>query len=133
LDNQLAEYKDGLMVISAIVYIFFLYFAWMWLGKNEVKHPSDEEEKRESENQSHQKSYSPKDLVDETEKKYARILELKGRVTPHEIKTNYHRLVSLYHPDKVNHLGPDLIRLAEEKTKDITEAYRYFRDKYKIV
>lgn len=40
-----------------------------------------------------------------------------------EIKAAYRIKLAEYHPDKVNHLGEDLRRLAHEKTLKITEAY----------
>jgi len=39
-------------------------------------------------------------------------------------------LVAKYHPDKVNHLAREFQDLAENKTKEINEAYQYFRNKY---
>jgi hypothetical protein len=39
------------------------------------------------------------------------------------LKTNYHKMLSEYHPDKVNNLGIELRSLAEEKTKEITTNY----------
>jgi len=43
--------------------------------------------------------------------------------TKEELRRAYLRCVSQYHPDKVATLGPDLQQLAEEKTKQIDEAY----------
>jgi len=39
------------------------------------------------------------------------------------IKRAYRKQVSLYHPDKVAQLGIELKQLAEQKTKEINEAY----------
>ena len=33
-------------------------------------------------------------------------------------------MAAKYHPDKVNHLGNDLRKLAEEKFKSVNEAYQ---------
>jgi DnaJ like chaperone protein len=41
-----------------------------------------------------------------------------------EIRNAYQRLVSQYHPDKVEALGPELKDLAIQKTQQITAAYR---------
>lgn len=41
-----------------------------------------------------------------------------------EIKQAYRRLASLYHPDRVGHLGPALRELAEEKMAEINRAYK---------
>lgn len=57
-------------------------------------------------------------------KDYYRILELKtNRVTPEEIKTAYRELAKKYHPD-VNIQN----KAAEERFKDINEAYRVLTD-----
>lgn len=39
------------------------------------------------------------------------------------IKKAYRQLASQYHPDKVAHLGPELIKFAEAKFREINEAY----------
>ncbi len=46
-----------------------------------------------------------------------------------EIKAAYRKLVSLYHPDKVAQLGPELKALAAEKTKQINLAYEALMDR----
>ncbi len=40
-----------------------------------------------------------------------------------DIKKAYRRLVSQYHPDKVSHLGPEFRELAEQRFKQIQQAY----------
>lgn len=54
-----------------------------------------------------------------------RILEVPEHAGKEEIVAAYRRLVSLYHPDKTNNLGPELQALATEKSKQINAAYRY--------
>jgi uncharacterized membrane protein YkvA (DUF1232 family) len=44
-----------------------------------------------------------------------------------EIKKAYRRLVSTYHPDKVNHMGEEFQKLAEIKFKEIQEAYHQLK------
>ena len=41
-----------------------------------------------------------------------------------ELKKGYRKMAAKYHPDKVNHLGNDLRKLAEEKFKSVNEAYQ---------
>jgi hypothetical protein len=66
------------------------------------------------------------------EKRYLSILGLKGTVSESEIKRIYRELMSRYHPDKVQHLGREFQQMAEEKTKEIQEAYDYVKQKYNI-
>ena len=57
-------------------------------------------------------------------KDYYRILELNNnKVSLHQIKENYRELAKKYHPD-VNIGNP----IAEERFKDINEAYRVLSD-----
>ena len=64
------------------------------------------------------------------EKKYAKILNLKGKVNISDIEKRYRKIIKKYHPDKVAMMGDELQDLAEEKTKEIIEAYEYFKEKY---
>jgi DnaJ like chaperone protein len=57
-----------------------------------------------------------------------KILEVSPDASDEEIKAAYKRLARLYHPDKVAHLGPDLVKTAEEKFKKINDAYRQIRN-----
>ena len=52
------------------------------------------------------------------------ILELKLNASDNELKKAYRKMAAKYHPDKVNHLGNDLKKLAEEKFKSLNEAYQ---------
>jgi hypothetical protein len=65
------------------------------------------------------------------ETKYRKILGLTKDDGIGDIKNKYREILSKYHPDKVQHLGPEFQELAETKTKEIVEAYQYFQKKYK--
>jgi hypothetical protein len=73
---------------------------------------------------------APSDEDLEKAKRYGKVLGLHGKVTIDDIKQNYRDLIAKYHPDKVQHLGEELQRVAEAKTKEINEAYEYFKKKY---
>lgn len=100
----------------------------------------DEEEEEEKENNrdegSAQEDFETPPFNDapsrETElaKRYGQILGLRGKVTIQDIKKNYKDLIAKNHPDKVQHMDEDFQRLAETKTKEINEAYAYFKNKY---
>lgn len=45
------------------------------------------------------------------------------------IKSVYRRRIAQYHPDKVSAMGPEIKEVAEQKAKEINEAYEYFRKK----
>ena len=69
---------------------------------------------------------------EDPETRYARVLGLPRNFTTSEIKERYHTLIASYHPDKVAHLSPELQRMADQKTREIVEAYEYFRVKYRL-
>jgi hypothetical protein len=70
----------------------------------------------------------------EAEKKahYGRLFGLQGTISRSEIRSKYLQSVALYHPDKVQHLGPELRDLAERKTKEINAAYDWFKRTYDL-
>jgi DnaJ like chaperone protein len=55
---------------------------------------------------------------------------LEETTTQDRIRQAYRESVSLYHPDKVSHLGAELRQLAEEKTKRFNAAFRVLQDFY---
>ena len=55
---------------------------------------------------------------------------LEESATFDQVRSAYRELVKGYHPDKVAHLGPDLRRVAEAKTKEINSAYRVLETFY---
>ena len=69
---------------------------------------------------------------EDPETRYARVLGLARNFTVPEIKERYRTLIASYHPEKVNHLGPELQQMASQKTREIIEAYEYFRVKYNV-
>ena len=52
------------------------------------------------------------------------ILEVDPSVSDTDLKKTYRNLATKYHPDKVQHLGEDFQKIAEEKFKAINEAYQ---------
>lgn len=56
-----------------------------------------------------------------------RVLGLDGSATIEEIKKRYLELSAKYHPDKVAHLGKELIDLAHRKFVEVSKAYEEVR------
>jgi hypothetical protein len=69
---------------------------------------------------------------EDPEVRYARVLGLPTAFSGPEIKQRYRTLMASYHRDKVAHLGPELRQMADQKTREIIEAYEYFRVKYNL-
>ena len=57
------------------------------------------------------------------EETYYTVLNVKETASPSEIKTAYRDLIKQVHPDTIATLAPYLRRIAEDKVKEITEAY----------
>ncbi len=72
---------------------------------------------------SHQEGATTRDTA---EQHYATLGLAKG-ADLEEIKKAYRKLSMQYHPDKVRHLGDEFRAVAEEKMKEINQAYDYFK------
>jgi DnaJ like chaperone protein len=57
------------------------------------------------------------------------VLNVGRNASQEEIKKAYRKLAGKYHPDKVAHLGDEFKKLAEERFKEIQEAYQSLKIK----
>lgn len=64
------------------------------------------------------------------EDRYYETLGLAPGAAFEQIKSAYRKLSMQYHPDKVTHLGEEFRRVAEEKMKEINEAYLFLKKKF---
>ena len=69
---------------------------------------------------------SPEDIA------FAEVLSLSieeiGKIE--DLKSIYRKRIAQYHPDKVLAMGPEIRSVAEQKAKEINEAYEHFRRKF---
>lgn len=56
------------------------------------------------------------------------ILGVDSTASLEEIKKAYRNLVNKYHPDKVAHLGDEFRQIAEQRFKEIQQAYQEIRN-----
>ena len=61
---------------------------------------------------------------------YYALLGLDDGADMSAIKKAYRQLSMKYHPDKVSHLGDEFKVVAEEKMKDLNQAYEFFKKKF---
>jgi len=71
-------------------------------------------------------------FIPETDSSY-KILEIDPSSTNEEVKKAYRRMAMKYHPDKVNHLGDDFRKSADEKFKKVNEAYEKIKKERNMV
>lgn len=65
-----------------------------------------------------------------SEEKYYAVLGLAPGASFADIKAAYRKLSMQYHPDKVGHLGDEFKKVAEEKMKEINQAYEFLKKKH---
>ena len=102
-----------IFLIRLILFALIIY----WLVKTIKKQLQSSDNQQQSNNQF--KSRTAKDPY--------QILEVSKNASPEEIKKAYKNALAQYHPDKVNHLGEDIKRVAQQKTQDIQWAYDRLR------
>ncbi|HEX6975892.1 MAG TPA: J domain-containing protein [Vicinamibacterales bacterium] len=61
-------------------------------------------------------------------KTYYELLEVAPAASAEEIKRAFRREIARYHPDKVQHLGPEFQAIASSRAAELTEAYRILMD-----
>ncbi len=57
-----------------------------------------------------------------------KILEVSPDATDSEVRKAYYRMAKKYHPDKVAHLGKEVVESANEKFKAVNEAWEDIKD-----
>ena len=61
-------------------------------------------------------------------KSHYQLLDLQPTASAEEIKRAFRREIARYHPDKVQHLGPEFQEIAATRAAELTEAYRVLMD-----
>ena len=65
-------------------------------------------------------------FVRDTDSAY-KILEIEKSASEDDVKKAYRKMAMKYHPDKVQHLGSEYEKDAQEKFKKINEAYEQIK------
>ena len=61
-------------------------------------------------------------------KTYYELLAVESTASADEVKRAFRREIARYHPDKVQHLGPEFQEIAASRAAALTEAYRILMD-----
>ena len=70
--------------------------------------------------------------IEENDEQFFQVLQITED-SPRDfdsIKSIYRKKIAQYHPDKVAAMGPEIQQVAEQKAKEINEAYEHFRKKF---
>jgi len=90
---------------------------------------AEKEAQREQAQQDHERREQQRrrEQAAETNKDRTRhwwdVLGVSRSASMDEIKRAYHSKLRMYHPDRVNGLGPEFIRMAEDRTRELNSAF----------
>jgi len=72
---------------------------------------------------------SIKAMFYDAKKNAYQILEISENATDREVKVAYRKMVKKHHPDKLQHLGEEHVKVAQEKFRQIQKAYEIIQEK----
>jgi DnaJ like chaperone protein len=117
---------DDIIILGA-VYWYFIYRPAKIRAKSQRAYYQEGEGTRRESYQENQKRA-------QTDKRFSKsdpyeVLGVRRQASIDDIKSAYRKLAAKYHPDKVDHLGHEFRTLAEQKFKEIQEAYQELVDR----
>jgi DnaJ like chaperone protein len=125
----LPDFLMGWGWLDDIIFLYILWRVFKTLGQKPSGFQNFYRQKRRS--SQHNKGSSQKDThgTNRFQKGNAlrdpyAVLNVPKDASQEEIKKAYKQLANKYHPDKVLHLGDEFRELAEQRFKEIEEAYR---------
>ena len=117
---------DDIIILGAL-YWYFVYRPAKIRAKSQRAYYQEGEGRRRESYQENQKRA-------QTDKRFSKsdpyeVLGVRRQASLDDIKSAYRKLAAKYHPDKVVHLGDEFRTLAEQKFKEIQEAYQELVDR----
>jgi len=117
---------DDIIILGA-GYWYFIYRPAKIRAKSQRVYYQEGEGRRRESYQENQKRA-------QTDKRFSKsdpyeVLGVRRQASIDDIKSAYRKLAAKYHPDKVDHLGDEFRTLAEQKFKEIQEAYQELVDR----
>ena len=91
---------------------------------------SNEKKTSHSKNSKREPNKNNHTSINQVEINYGKSLGLRGKVNMKQIHLAYRNKIKEYHPDKIATMAEELKELALKRTKEINEAYEYFKKKY---
>lgn len=102
----------------AVLVLLYRYLSRFWRAGNNGQPPFEHHQNPHQQSQSN--GHKPADRPHRTPHD---ILGVPPDADHQKIRTAYRELANQYHPDKVAHLGKEFQKLAEERFKEIQQAY----------
>ena len=117
---------DDIIILGAL-YWYFIYRPAKIRAKSQRAYYQEGDGRRRESYQENQKRA-------QTDKRFSKsdpykVLGVRRQASIDDIKSAYRKLAAKYHPDKVVHLGDEFRTLAEQKFKEIQEAYQELVDR----
>ena len=117
---------DDIIILGAL-YWYFIYRPAKIRAKSQRAYYQEGDCRRRESYQENQKRA-------QTDKRFSKsdpyeVLGVRRQASIDDIKSAYRKLAAKYHPDKVDHLGDEFRTLAEQKFKEIQEAYQELVDR----
>ncbi len=124
---------DDILVLALVWYYFYSNWAKS-SGAFRKYGQQDDYYQRQQNGNRHQGSAGNREQQQQpgtggAEKDPYKVLGVEKNASDEEIKKAYRRLVNIYHPDKVSHMGKEFQELSETKFKEIQEAYQQLKIK----
>ena len=99
--------------------------------ESETENKYDESEHAEENKCNEDENSRISSEFNETDEQFFKVLQISDESSRdfNSIKKVYRKKIAQYHPDKVSAMGPEIREIAEQKAKEINEAYEHFRKK----
>ncbi|HXG06023.1 MAG TPA: J domain-containing protein [Nitrososphaera sp.] len=128
-------FKSGNDTIAVLAF-FSWWIAAGFIASNDLKRQKEQQRAdffRFYQQQSREQQETPRAQSTQNEAildfHYAQVLELDNRRDSEFIRSQYRRLIKLYHPDKASWLDPQYAELFKQRAQQLNEAYEYFSKK----
>jgi DnaJ-domain-containing protein 1 len=110
------------IIILGVMYWYFIYRpAKMKAGYQKSYYREGQGTRAGGPQEKHQRAHTANGF---SKRDPYEVLGVARGASTDEIKNSYRKLANKYHPDKVDHLGDEFRVLAEQRFKEIQEAYQ---------
>ena len=92
-------------------------------GKAQKEAQSEQRARQERERREQQRRKQAAHDNKDRSRQWWEVLEVSRSATMEEVKRAYHSKLRMYHPDRVNGLGSEFIRMAEDRTRELNLAF----------